>query len=383
MPSRIDIMMHAARFTEARTTACVDELLAGFSTEAVKQKLGETHESKVVITFKQAIGDTGDASPNVSGKCHEISLSTKPRGTIADETRWADLQGLSGAERLQPNIQRMAYARVSEQPARPLEAQDDQKAIGLRKDVQHKASLSKPRALSLQVELLSAFTAPAFQKKLHELVRQHKALEAKSAEYQSALRKLVRSVQIPVIVKYGFKPSEEGVGDMLQEFVVFQEDADIYVNSVTIREALFSPSTPAPCLEPQEVKAGNKPEGKGEVLDLLRSLYEEYSQPQFQTNLENLKLDLTYLETDRKNGYYHLPGRAELAESIQKHVLPLFGFEATSDGVQEMIVLCGSYLMDPDVSNMFDAINSKLGMMPKACQRFRNLAASLAGTKTF
>lgn len=375
--NRINTMMHAARFTEARATSCVDELLAGFSTQAVKQKLGETDDSKVANDLKQVMGDADDDFLKFSSKCHGISVPTKPEGTTADRA-----QGLSEAARLQPTIQRMAYARVPEQPARPLETQNGQKAIGLRKDVEPKASLSKPRALSLQVELLSAFTAPAFQKKLHELVRLHKASEAKSAEYHLALRKLVRSVQVPVIVKYGFKPSDEGVDNMLQEFHRLKEDADIYVNSEAIKEALFSPSAPAPCLEPQEVEFLDKPENREEVLELLRNLYENYSHPEFQASLDSLK----YFETDSryaKNGYYHLPGRAELVFDIQNQVLPFFGFEASSDGVQEMIVLCGSYLTDPEVANMFDAINSKLGMTPKACQRFRNLAASLAGVKTF
>jgi len=257
--------------------------------------------------------------------------------------------------------------------------------------------LSKTKALSLQTELLKAFTAPDFQNKLHELVRLHNAtVTKKSAEYHLAFRKIVRSEQLPIIERYGFKTSEEGLMDVLQKLEQLREDADISVNSEAIREALFGPSTPATSAEPVAATAGIKPRTSSGVIVLLRSLYESYSLPEFQTSVNSLKKSdtpqffwhSTYCVAQRyrdcaAGGYYHLPGRAELTANIQEHVLPLHGFEGSKEGVSEMISFCANYLGDPDVASLFDAINSKLGMSPAACQRFRKLAAGLAETKQF
>eukprot|EP00930_Biecheleria_cincta_P021421 TRINITY_DN1588_c0_g3_i2.p1 TRINITY_DN1588_c0_g3~~TRINITY_DN1588_c0_g3_i2.p1 ORF type:complete len:367 (+),score=97.19 TRINITY_DN1588_c0_g3_i2:85-1185(+) len=361
--------MSASILREARATAFVDELLSGFTTQAVKQKLGEADDSRVMET-------TGDSSPGVSGKLHELCApmrSALEEGRESHQTPISASKQASEApmkpatQRLQPTIQRMAYAKAPEALAK---SSDRQIAKELTKDAQHRVSLSESRALSLQTELLCAFTAPAFQKKLHELVRSHKASGVTDAEYHLRFRQLVRTEQIPVIVKYGFKATEEGVIDMLQEMERFKEARGIYVNSEAIKEALFSPSMPAPSLVPQEVKAGDKPESKNEVLQLLRALHEGYSQPEFQAALGDLKL----LETDRRcahGGYYKLSGRADLAKMTQENVLPFYGFEASNEGVCEMISLCAKYLRDPEVAIMFDAINSKLGMTREACQRFR------------
>jgi len=366
LPSRIgsaqfDMVMPAFRSRTAR--AFVDELLAGFTTQAVTQKLSEADDSQVVREFRQVMENIGDSSPRVSGKHHETCTPMKPE-----------------APQLQPTIQRMAYAKIPEQPAKPVDSQTIQEADALINDAQRTVSLSESRALSLQTELLIAFTAPGFQKKLHVLVRLHKDSGATDAEYHLSLRKLVRTEQIPIIVKYGFKPSEEGVIDMLQDMEHFKDHHGIYVNSEAIKEALFSPSIPAPSLVTQEVEIFDKPTSKVEVLDLLCNLHKGYSQPQFQAALENLK----YFATDSRyeaGGYYHLPGRADLARQIQVDVLPLWSFGTSNEAMNEMISLCANYLMDPEVAIQFDAINSKLGMTPTACQRFRKLAVGLAETK--
>lgn len=80
------------------------------------------------------------------------------------------------------------------------------------------------------------------------------------------------------------------------------------------------------------------------------------------------------------DGYYHLPGRAELALEVQKEILPMFGFEGSREGVKDMIQHCSRFLCDPEVAILFDATNAKLGMTHAACLRFRTLAESLAPT---
>eukprot|EP00930_Biecheleria_cincta_P027173 TRINITY_DN19086_c0_g1_i1.p1 TRINITY_DN19086_c0_g1~~TRINITY_DN19086_c0_g1_i1.p1 ORF type:complete len:397 (-),score=85.61 TRINITY_DN19086_c0_g1_i1:230-1420(-) len=367
-------MLPAARSSEARTTALVDELLARFSTKTVQQKLDRE------VCKKNSVQDTqspvahsaqgmGDAKVDTQTACDASPMSLSKLDAAC-----------TFAKPKVPTIQRMAYAGANEQMAKKLEVQGVKESKYVTESAERRTSLNKTKALSLQTQLLKAFTAPAFQKKLHELVRRHNAVVSKSAEYHLAFRNLVRCEQIPIIKRYGFKASEEGVVDMLQEFERFGEDADLFVNSEAIKEALFSPSTPAPSVEIQEVEAAEKPENKEELLQLLRSLHENYSQPEFQAAVDSLK----FFETDSRYaaaGYYHLPGRAELAAPIQEYVLPRFGFEASKEGVHEMIALCADYLMDRDVAGQVDAINSKLGMSPAACQRFRDLAIDLARAK--
>ncbi|CAK9049652.1 unnamed protein product [Durusdinium trenchii] len=79
-------------------------------------------------------------------------------------------------------------------------------------------------------------------------------------------------------------------------------------------------------------------------------------------------------------GYYHLPGRQELALDVQVDVLPSYGFEGNRKGVREMICHCAPYLKDAEVQKRFDAINMKLGMSAAAATRFRLLVQEIEGT---
>jgi hypothetical protein len=330
--------MLAAQLPDFRAAAVEDKMLAGCFSKAVEQKL-----------------EREPAQRHVGAKAEKPKYSFEVTETSV----------------YKPSIQLLAYAAYNQQP----EVAEDKVEVA----VKHRPSLNRPHALLLQNELLKAFTAPGFQRKLHELARMHNATKFKSAEYKFAFQELVRAEQISVIKKHGFRASEEGVKDMLQVFAEFENDADVYVNSESIKEALFSSSTPAPSLEPEEVTHGEKPRDSMEVMELLRDLHDLYSLPDFQAELEDLKL----LEEDGRSkagGYYHLSGRAELALAFQVDLLPLWGFEASKEGVQEMISLCAQFLHVKEVQGLFDAINSKLGMSDKACQRFRRAAALLQDT---
>lgn len=240
--------------------------------------------------------------------------------------------------------------------------------------------LSKDDALSLQKELLTAFTAPSFQKQLHELARLQGAPEEGSTRYNFAFQKLVQSVQLPVFSRYGLKASDDGVKDLQQLFQNFGGDADIYVNSEAINEALFDASTPAPLVQELEgLRYGKKPTCKDDVLDLLQSLLLNYSRPRFQRAMERLK-ELDPNLDHKAGGYYHLIGRVEICSKIQSKLLPLWGFDASQQGVRDMILLCAQYLDDPEVTRLFDLINQKLGMSDLACLRFRKFTVGLAAT---
>eukprot|EP00931_Biecheleriopsis_adriatica_P118151 TRINITY_DN9360_c0_g1_i1.p1 TRINITY_DN9360_c0_g1~~TRINITY_DN9360_c0_g1_i1.p1 ORF type:complete len:538 (-),score=129.51 TRINITY_DN9360_c0_g1_i1:61-1557(-) len=254
--------------------------------------------------------------------------------------------------------------------------------------------LTRSRALALQVELFSVFSSPKFQKQLGELARKHKATEDHiSAEYRVAFKRLVRKEQFEIIPRYGFQTSEEGVEDMLFAYSDFQDDLDIYVNSVAIEEALYS-------LVPKKSDAsvafegepGLPVEGSGYLLEnkaavkdfLLRQL-QAFSVPQFQRSIMALKLsdnpngvvaDLKR-RCNRNDGYYHLSGRSELALLQQAPILEYFGFEGNSRGLQDAILKTSKYLDDPEVAELLDSVNAKLGMSPEASSRFRKLARSL------
>eukprot|EP00930_Biecheleria_cincta_P099637 TRINITY_DN91255_c0_g1_i1.p1 TRINITY_DN91255_c0_g1~~TRINITY_DN91255_c0_g1_i1.p1 ORF type:complete len:347 (-),score=92.84 TRINITY_DN91255_c0_g1_i1:272-1312(-) len=338
--------MLVAQLPEFRATTVVDRMLAGCASKIVEHKL----ENKPAQKLGRAKADKAQTK----GSC-EV-----PEAPV-----------------YKPSIQLLAYAAYSQQPQA---AEDKVDTSKVEEVAQYRVSLTRQLALLLQSELLAAFTAPAFQKALHELARAHNATKAKTSEYQFAFQALVRSEQINVIKKHGFRASAEGVKDMLQAFTDFENDVDVYVNSEAIKEALYSPSRPAPVLEPEKVTTGDKPGDVYEVVELLHMLHTEYSLPDFQAELQDLKEceDEPY---NKKGGYYHLTGRAELAFSYQENILPLWGFEVSKEGVNDMISTCAQYLHLKEVQVLFDAINSKLGMSDEACQRFRRLAVALAQEK--
>eukprot|EP00931_Biecheleriopsis_adriatica_P038604 TRINITY_DN22090_c0_g1_i1.p1 TRINITY_DN22090_c0_g1~~TRINITY_DN22090_c0_g1_i1.p1 ORF type:complete len:448 (+),score=110.65 TRINITY_DN22090_c0_g1_i1:189-1346(+) len=225
--------------------------------------------------------------------------------------------------------------------------------------------LSKKRALALQTELHAAFTAPRFQLKLQELWR--KGGKDSSAS-RAAFVKLVRKEQMLVIPRYGFEASEDGVSDMTTAFEEFADDPDVFVNTTAINEALFGPGDVQ--LVEQELKYGKKADTKDFVTSMLRAHMVAYSHPAFQRSVRMLMEKVK----DPRDGYYRLPGRAELAMEVQSQLLPRFGFEASRQGVQDMIVHCSRHLADPE-----DAINSRLGMTETACRRFRRVAEGING----
>ena len=80
------------------------------------------------------------------------------------------------------------------------------------------------------------------------------------------------------------------------------------------------------------------------------------------------------------HGYYHLSGRADLALTVQRRILPNFGFPASRAGVLEMVLHCTKFLEDEEIAKLWDDINSKLGMTHEACRRFRESATGFKGS---
>ncbi|CAK9038024.1 Lysosomal Pro-X carboxypeptidase [Durusdinium trenchii] len=230
--------------------------------------------------------------------------------------------------------------------------------------------------------LLAAYTSARFQKKLQAMARQQGVAKSgvHEPEFQEALKSLLRKPQMEIISRYGFRASREGIEEMQLELRLLEEDGDIYVNRVAIEEALLGPFEDLT----QEVEPhSGQPSTKQGVYLLLRSLFLGFSEAWFQEALVKLQLKKDKAESRNAqarpdpDGYFHLPGRAELALEVHQKILPRFGFDATKEGVSDMIRHCAGFLQDPEVANLFDAINRKLGMSPSACVRFRRCCYDL------
>ncbi|CAJ1400145.1 unnamed protein product [Effrenium voratum] len=253
--------------------------------------------------------------------------------------------------------------------------------------------LTKAKGLALQRELLQAFQSPGFQKRLHELERDHaspKNKNVKTAAYRIEFMKLVRSRQREIIPYYGFPATEEGIEAMLVALQEHKDDPDVFVNEAAINEALGLETRRQGKAEKIKV-CDVRPKTLRGTSEMLRLMLSKLSKATFQQSIDSLKQAADFragrcgYEDDTSlwpvefyedpEGYYHLHGRDKLALSVHKQVLPLYGFTADKHGVQEMLQLCAKYLSDPEFAHLFDSVNAKLGMSPSACQRFRQLIA--------
>jgi hypothetical protein len=220
------------------------------------------------------------------------------------------------------------------------------------------------------------------------MARAHDVKEGQRNEeyYSPAFRQLVRSVQFKILPHHGFEASEKGVEEMLVAFKLLESNQDVFVQSVAIQDALSS-ACPASKTVVQEVSrkpGGMKPDTAVGMARLLRCQLVRFSTPHFQRRIAHLKREDCLKRAkpngcaDKSQGWYQLPGRAEVALREQRDILSAFGFEDTREGVQDMIIHCAQFLKDPQITSLLDSVNEKLGMSPEACLRFRRLAESLA-----
>ncbi|CAE7811053.1 unnamed protein product [Symbiodinium sp. CCMP2592] len=228
--------------------------------------------------------------------------------------------------------------------------------------------LSKEEALSLQSELMEAFSAPAFQKQLHELGRLH---GVGTDGCRALVLKLVRSKQVEIISRFGLQSSQAGIEGMLSAFKSLETDPDIQVNNMAMKELLCLSEMPFPTPVPEVRMVVQRPSTKHRVMDVLRVQLIEFSKATFQLEVEELKRQAKV--SDAAGGFYHLPGRADLALIVQQVLLPQYGFAGSKEGVQDMIQHCARKCQDPDVASLLDRVNDRLGMSAAACDRFRDL----------
>eukprot|EP00930_Biecheleria_cincta_P020508 TRINITY_DN15418_c0_g1_i1.p1 TRINITY_DN15418_c0_g1~~TRINITY_DN15418_c0_g1_i1.p1 ORF type:complete len:416 (-),score=115.21 TRINITY_DN15418_c0_g1_i1:96-1295(-) len=367
------------QLSEARASAMLTELLAGFSCGNFQLKLqkvmsGDGSDTQEQERWLLASRVYADIYARHGFRCQGLGG--------AEQLTWVTDEVLHAYPRLRGKVEEILKALcINQEPcssARPQAAS---------------VPLSHSRALALQQELLAAFSSPDFQKKLNELCRQHDAAKGKSSAYRAAFKELVRSKQLDIIPRYGFQASEQGVEDMLAAFKAFEdaEDDDVCVNKAAIEETLFCASSSSSSKKDDDAgyrssKPGQRPGSVTRVEELLLALLLRYSSPQFQNRIGHLKA-LQAMRSGRPlrvhvpDGYYRLPGRAALAFQVQKCILPIYGFAASPQGVIDMIAHCSQFMDSPRVARLMDETNAKLGMTPAACERFRKLAANLLPKK--
>ena len=217
-----------------------------------------------------------------------------------------------------------------------------------------KRTFMKNEVLAWQQELLQEFSSPAFQKRL----RQASSLQA--AEYEKARTALVRDAHWAVAPQHGFPATDLGIEQMLLAVDQFLDDMDVSVNQQIIQEHLVACEVPAPFKDQTALPLGHdkKALGRRDVVRLLKSLQVSFSEPNFQQELAKLKeSDMKASGTAEAMGFLQLPGRNELAFAIQEQLAPCFGFEASKQGILAMISTCAQFLMDPEIAELFDAVN--------------------------
>jgi len=231
--------------------------------------------------------------------------------------------------------------------------------------------LDKDTILALQKELLDIFTAPGVQKKLREI-------RDSGVKCPTLAALLDTKEQRKLLEKYGLDASLSDLKDVTYIWRNFETDPDVYVNHASIQEALgFS------TVKDQDVqmpKGYKQPLNKQSLIRLMKSLLKSYSEPDFQAAIEDMKRRADASKEGskiQKDGYYHLPGREAVAFAVQEQLLPCFGLQATREGVTEMIKRCAEHLDDPEVAQLMDSVNAKLGMSSAACERFRKICKDL------
>lgn len=382
------------KLSSARARAMLSDLLLGFSSKSFQKKL----DVLVSPQFNQRSQDLF----HIDGR-KELALTVQrevlPRygfeGTEAGVALMVKV--------LQPLIatdQRLAEQseairqklRLSGKTSSDSDSSDDELPNGRKK-------LKREKAIALQNALLAQYSLPEFQMKFRKLLRKE------PDNVREERKRLIRDVQLTVLPKFGFDASDAGIDAMKEAFEEWQWDNEVRNLSKAIEEQLavcmkdaiaeraghglaavqrdvhtFESSCTASSRRPSyqehdrpveqitshQATSGDQPPGisKAETLQLLQDLLAGFSSPAFEWKLSLLK------KARNSRDGFSLDGIEELALSVQREVLPRYGFKGTRRGVAAMISECSRYIQDQDVIDLHNAINDKLGMDAAARQRF-------------
>lgn len=375
-----DAEAQVLKMTRARAKAMLMELVGEYSTKSFQNKLGD------ILQKEAQQGEVRDESPGrwaLAEECH------------ADIFARYGFKSGTGVERLRPivlifqkfpdladKVQKLWKLLGLKSSPAELFIEDKSQEVSQELSVPLKTEkriLSKARALAFQAELLGAFSAPAFQKKLAEMSRKH-FTHLHDADSRAELDSILEKTKLEILPVYGYEASSKGLQDVDTDMQQFDNDADVFVNAVAIEEALFPYCQTGRALATDKGplgRTGSKPTTAFTVAKLLRKQLAAFSSPSFQNGISCLKRSADVEQACE--GYYHLRGRAELALPLQRRILPQYGFQGSRAGVLDMVSHCSQFIADPEVARLFDDINLKLGMTPTACARFRDTACMLPG----
>eukprot|EP00931_Biecheleriopsis_adriatica_P008843 TRINITY_DN109981_c0_g1_i1.p1 TRINITY_DN109981_c0_g1~~TRINITY_DN109981_c0_g1_i1.p1 ORF type:complete len:432 (-),score=112.65 TRINITY_DN109981_c0_g1_i1:101-1396(-) len=412
------------KLTPARARAMLADLLVGFSAKSFQKKLD------VLVTAQMGHSGSQDVF-HVPGR-KELALTVQrevlPRyGFDGSEYGVAmmvkAIQPLLAADsRLaeQSEAIRAKLRILSKDSSEACDSSDDELANG-------KKHIKREKAIALQGALLAQYSTPDFQMKLRKLMRKD------PENVREERKRLIEDVQIAVLPQFGFPASDAGIEAMKEAFEEWQWDNEVRGLSRQIKELTacnsdavaeraephaemqlmrprvqtsssssdaasssgYSPSARSRAwthFEPLQqdtlpedsstVHGLNNDPGsaqadeqsriisKAETVQMLRELLTGFSSPAFQWKLSLLK------QGQSRQGVV-LDGIEELALSVQREVLPKYGFKGSRRGVVHMICECSRYAKDSEVTDLHNSINEKLGMDAAARKRFwRRQAAS-------
>ncbi|CAE8604293.1 unnamed protein product, partial [Polarella glacialis] len=327
--------------TKARALALLSELIVGYSSQGFQKKLQ--------LLVDRAIAGGSQDIENVPGRA-ELALKVQqevlPRYGFEGDA--GGVTCMTAA--LEPLLQEPCVKARVEAAHRKLRIPTAQRAPRVQGQTVS-GPRSKCQIVTLQRELLKAYRSPAFRADAAKLRRT-------DSTFKEDFKELVRSVQVEILPRFGFRATDGGVRDMTAMLGSSMDDPEITVLSAAIDEALLATS------ERSSLRLS-----KDRVMQLLREQLVAFSRPEFQEKVKALRSEVA-APSQLTSGFFRLPGRRELALSVQRELLPRFGLEGSQRGACAMVAECVRFCSDPEVARLIHSVNRKLGMEPSACQRY-------------
>jgi len=223
-------------------------------------------------------------------------------------------------------------------------------------------SLSRTGAHAMLNELLAGYGRPHFQQQLAKLVRSEKARVGKGYMFVRGRNELSQTVCFKVLPRYGFAASEAGMKVASKEIEQFRSSCpEITAAWLAVRNCLKQP----PEIEIsglEQVRCWTSPHkprlSRGQAHSLMLELHHGYNSASFQKKLNSLMNQLGPVSEYRVD----VAGRTALMFSVQRKVLPSYGFEANNNGVRAMDEELDCFLACQEIFEVAMAINKCLKM---------------------
>jgi hypothetical protein len=222
--------------------------------------------------------------------------------------------------------------------------------------------LTKAQVIDLLGELLQKYSSSAFQHKLEQLLFEADVEEGLDVPGR---KQLVLKVQSKVLPKYGFPGTGYGAMLMIDSISPFIDDflVNYLVADMDSKLGLPKGTTASICHgnfgrdEPRQTTENQchiTQLSRQQVLALTGELLEGFRTPAFQQALQKLLKDC--------KSNLEVPGRAELALTVQSKILPKYRIAGTTLGVVNMMELTSPFAGDWMVGRLVNDIDECLGL---------------------